>query len=78
MFGNEIEMKNMVESNHGSKNFQLSADSIGTTMKTQNFLVQKCSLCNEAMELVEGDTIYGDRWYHGNCWNLMKKGECMQ
>ena len=36
---------------------------------TQNhFLLQTCSHCNDNMELVEGDVIYGDKWFHGMCW----------
>lgn len=42
---------------------------------TQNhFLIQTCSHCNKKMELVEGDVIYGDKWFHGLCWKLIKNG----
>ncbi|HSB56903.1 MAG TPA: potassium transporter TrkA [Nitrosopumilaceae archaeon] len=34
---------------------------------------QTCSVCNERMELEEGDTICGNKWYHKECWNLMNK-----
>ena len=42
---------------------------------TQNhFLLQTCSHCNKKMELVEGDVIYGDKWFHNICWKLTKNG----
>ena len=42
---------------------------------TQNhFLLQTCSHCNKKMELVEGDVIYGDRWFHNICWTLKNGG----
>ena len=50
-------------------------NSIQFAIKTRNFLVQKCSLCNKDMELVEGDTIYGHKWYHGECWSSVAKME---
>lgn len=39
-----------------------------------HFLIQTCSHCNKKMELVEGDVIYGDKWFHGLCWKLIKNG----
>jgi hypothetical protein len=34
------------------------------------FLVQKCSSCGRSMMLGEGDTLFGERWFHGVCWTL--------
>jgi len=34
------------------------------------FLVQKCSSCGRTMMLGEGDTLFGERWFHGVCWSL--------
>jgi hypothetical protein len=34
------------------------------------FLVQKCSSCGREMVLGEGDTLFGDKWFHGLCWAL--------
>jgi len=42
---------------------------------SRHFLVLTCSHCNKIMELVEGDVIYGDKWFHSSCWNLTKNGE---
>ena len=36
---------------------------------------QTCSACNEKMEIEEGDTICGNKWYHKDCWNLMNEGD---
>lgn len=38
-----------------------------------NFLIQTCSLCKKKMELVEGTTIYGEKWYHHSCWKSVEK-----
>ena len=50
-------------------------NSVQFSMMTRNFLVQKCSFCNNDMELVEGSTIYGHKWYHEDCWKSMSKME---
>jgi hypothetical protein len=33
-------------------------------------LVQKCSSCGRTMVIGEGDTLFGERWFHGVCWSL--------
>ncbi|HKC78810.1 MAG TPA: hypothetical protein VKB83_01800, partial [Nitrosopumilaceae archaeon] len=38
-----------------------------------NYLMQTCSLCKKKMLLSEGDMIYGDKWYHNSCWNLVEQ-----
>lgn len=30
-----------------------------------------CSLCKGEIGLEAGDVIYGDQWYHSNCWHEM-------
>lgn len=67
-------MSNMFSKTNGSENFT-SEKSGQFVVQTRNFLVQICSFCNEEMELVEGATIYGDKWYHGECWNVIKNGD---
>jgi len=39
-------------------------------MQEAGFLVQTCGLCNKEMPLVEGDIIFGDKWFHKDCWKL--------
>jgi len=39
------------------------------------FLEQICGLCNKEMTLVEGDSIFGEKWYHHDCWGLIAKRE---
>jgi len=42
-------------------------------------LVQVCGRCNKEMHLVEGSTIFGDKWYHKDCWeSITKIEECKQ
>ena len=38
-------------------------------------LVQVCGLCNKDMILVEGDTIFGEKWYHKDCWQSIANKE---
>jgi hypothetical protein len=40
------------------------------TVQTRRLVAPECSLCNKEIEFVEGDTIYGDKWYHNSCWKL--------
>ena len=54
----------------------LSTHPTSESLQIQNtpnhFLIQTCSHCNKKMELVEGDMIYGDKWFHKLCWALIK------
>jgi hypothetical protein len=46
---------------------------IGTVQvqaKATGFLAQTCSSCGREMTLGEGDTLFGDKWFHGLCWAL--------
>jgi hypothetical protein len=38
-------------------------------------LVQRCSSCGRMMRLGEGDTLFGDKWFHGLCWTLEADGK---
>jgi len=40
--------------------------------ETRKFVTQKCDACSETVELVAGDIIFGDKWYHSICWKLKK------
>ena len=51
----------------------LPSESLQFQNKTNHFRTQTCSHCNKKMELVEGDVIYGDKWFHGFCWKIIKK-----
>jgi hypothetical protein len=51
----------------------ISPSQMDNTPKTDhNFLIQKCSYCNEEMELVAGSVIFGDKWYHSSCWKSLE------
>ena len=43
------------------------------TKPRRNFLIERCSYCNEGMELVEKTVIFGANWYHNFCWELINK-----
>ena len=53
---------------------QTPSDSLQFHINTNHFLIQTCSCCNRKMELMEGDVIYGDKWFHASCWKLIKNG----
>ncbi len=50
---------------------QSSIEINAITVQTRKLQTPVCSLCNEEMEFVEGDTIYGDKWYHNTCWKAL-------
>jgi hypothetical protein len=33
-----------------------------------NYLRRICEYCNKEISLTTGDVLFGDRWYHGECW----------
>ena len=41
-------------------------------LQTKNFLIQRCSHCNEEMHLGEGDIIFGGKWFHNTCWKRVE------
>ena len=40
--------------------------------KEASFLVRTCSHCNMEICLSAGDVLYGDGWYHGECWEKVR------
>jgi len=53
---------------------KVAENTIGTQSKeTRKFVIQKCTICNGTVELVAGDVIFGDKWYHSSCWKPEKK-----
>lgn len=34
----------------------------------KNYLLVKCNLCTKDMMLTEGSVIFGNKWYHENCF----------
>jgi hypothetical protein len=37
-----------------------------------NFLLRVCRYCDVEFLLGPGDVVFGDRWYHGRCWDKLK------
>ena len=35
----------------------------------KNYLLVKCNLCTKDMILTEGSIIFGNKWYHENCFS---------
>jgi hypothetical protein len=42
-----------------------------TAQGNQNFLVQVCEACKNEIIVDAGDKIYGGKWYHLLCWELL-------
>ena len=38
----------------------------------EHHIMPCCASCGKQMDLVEGDIIYGEHWYHGNCWKTVQ------
>ena len=43
------------------------------TIQKINFCIPRCSACKYDMQFIEGDIIYGDKWYHNSCWKDIEK-----
>jgi len=41
-------------------------------VRPEHHMMPCCASCEKQMELVEGDIIYGEHWYHGNCWKTVQ------
>ena len=39
----------------------------------KNYLLVKCNLCVKDMMLTEGSIIFGNKWYHENCFSNVSK-----
>ena len=38
-------------------------------IRAHNYLLQICTCCKKELQLSEGDIIYGNNWYHKDCFN---------
>jgi hypothetical protein len=47
----------------------------GFARRPLGFLLQRCASCGRTMMLGDGDTLYGERWFHGVCWSLEAEGK---
>lgn len=54
---------------HETEN-QLVEHSTIVSMSTKLCMIEKCSECNDEVELVSGAVIYGDKWFHNSCWKI--------
>lgn len=42
------------------------------SVATEHKMTPSCTSCRKPIDLVEGDIIYGEDWYHGNCWKAIQ------
>lgn len=35
-------------------------------------IVVQCRMCGEPLQFADGDIIFGEKWYHNNCWKQVK------
>ncbi|HXU95607.1 MAG TPA: hypothetical protein VFP45_04135 [Candidatus Nitrosotalea sp.] len=69
--------------NHNETKEILShADVVEETKKigvrlSNNFLrtIPNCTACGKEMQFVEGDIIYGEKWYHNGCLKYESRGK---
>jgi hypothetical protein len=61
----------MVDENTNS----LDQDNSQTSLPKLHFLIPRCFACKGEMQFIEGDIIYGDKWYHHSCWKDTEKIE---
>ena len=41
----------------------------------KNYLLVKCTLCAKDMILTEGSVIFGNKWYHENCFSNLNSAD---
>lgn len=63
----------ILQSNTISTNLITENESSANGIRGQNYLVQTCSLCQGEIMLDVGDIIYGEKWYHSECWELIEE-----
>jgi len=34
--------------------------------------IVQCNACGQLLQFTEGDIIYGENWYHNNCWEQVR------
>ena len=61
------------ESGMGEFNLQ-SFEMHSVLISPEHKVTSCCASCGREMDFVEGDIIYGEDWYHGNCWNMRHPG----
>ena len=49
------------------------AECKSTTETEKNYLLVKCNFCAKDMILTEGSIIFGNKWYHENCFSNISK-----
>jgi hypothetical protein len=37
-----------------------------------NFLMRKCAHCDVELALGAGDVLFGEKWYHSRCWQMIQ------
>jgi hypothetical protein len=57
----------------GENTNSFNQDDAKTIVQKAHFLIPRCFACKEEMHFVEGDIIYGDKWYHDSCWKDVEK-----
>jgi len=51
----------------------LAGETKQPTIGSGHLSTHTCNLCKKELELVEGDTVCGNQWYHKDCWTQMKE-----
>lgn len=48
---------------------------IGIRLSTDfSRIIPNCTACGKEMQFVEGDVIYGEKWYHNECLKTESRG----
>ena len=65
-----IKLQEKVDSEHTQGN-------VGSQVISPTFTphLPTCSHCSKEIELIEGDVIFGEKWYHHLCWQSIKLEE---
>ncbi|TLX66323.1 MAG: hypothetical protein E6L00_01720 [Thaumarchaeota archaeon] len=45
------------------------ADNTKLNKKDKNYLIENCAVCHQELKLVAGAIIFGDKWYHKDCYD---------
>ena len=63
---NMQEIQSITERGRIKSNEHVESISIG------NYVIQ-CSVCKGKVSLEAGDVIFGNEWYHSDCWELVEE-----
>ena len=66
--------KEMMQQTNETKSHHETNESQLAIVPSQFHKIPHCTLCDDEMEFVEGDVIFGGSWYHANCWKLNSNG----